>query len=133
MLVPALIQNAIKFIRTNIINILIVIIIFLFILTLFSILGISFNTDNDINSQSKNIKKIITIEGMVANMHADGLCETYKNDPEKIHNICSTLTKENCKIPSCCGILNGENCVGGNKHGPTYHPDKSISWEHRSK
>ena len=136
MLLSGIINDILKFITSNSINILIVIIIFLFILILFSILGISLNK-GDIKNSSKKINKIITIEGMEdnnknnkqsKNIFASGLFKKHENDPEKIHNICATLSNKNCKITSSCGILNNQGCVGGNKHGPTYHPKKIISW-----
>ena len=121
-----IIKDIVKFISVNSINILIVIIIFLFILILFSILGISFN--NDIKKNSTKINKIITIEGMKENMFESGLFEKHANNPEKIHKLCMTLSNKNCKLSSSCGILNNQGCVGGNKHGPTYHPKKINSW-----
>ena len=103
----------------------------LFLLTFFSILGITFSE----NPSTKKIKKTISIEGMSDAVDAvdavddDYICTKHVKHPQVIDKMCNDLSEKSCKIISCCGWLNKEKCVGGDKFGPTYHPDKQTSWQ----
>ena len=130
MILDPFIKYVRNFIKNKWENILIFIIIMLFLLTLFSILGITFSE----NQTTKKIKKTISIEGMRDSADSDNdedKYNVYPKHPEEIDIMCNNLTEKNCKISSDCGWLNKEKCVGGDKIGPTYHPEKQTSWQYR--
>ena len=100
----------------------------LFLLIFFSILGITFSE----NPKTKKIKKTISIEGMRDDVDGDDyICTKHIEKPEEIDKMCNDLSEKSCKRVSCCGWLNKEKCVGGDKLGPTYHPEKQTHWQWR--
>ena len=134
MVLDPIIKYVRNFLKNKWKNILIFIIIMLFLLTFFSILGITFSE----NPSTKKIKKTISIEGMSDAVDAvdavdaiddDYICTKHVKHPQVIDKMCNDLSEKSCKIISCCGWLNKEKCVGGDKFGPTYHPDKQTSWQ----
>ena len=130
MILDPFIKYVRNFIKNKWENILIFIIIMLFLLTLFSILGITFSE----NQTTKKIKKTISIEGMRDSVDGDiheDKYNVYTNHPDEVDKMDNHLTEINCKISSGCGWVNKENCVGGDKFGPTYHPEKQTSWQYR--
>ena len=114
-------------------HVLTLVIIFLTILTIFSILGVNFN-----KIPNHHVKKVVTIESFGSAIDADGTCNKYKDDPDKIDKLCQKLTPKNCSACSCCVLLNGINCAGGDHTGPTFSKrnGKSVDYDyyhHKSK
>lgn len=48
-----------------------------------------------------------------------GICNHYKDYPEKIEAECNKLDKNICASTNCCVLFGGSKCVAGNAHGPT--------------
>jgi hypothetical protein len=47
-----------------------------------------------------------------------GICNHYKNMPEKLEEECGKLDTNLCAATSCCVLLGGAKCVAGNARGP---------------
>lgn len=110
-----------------------VVIIFLTCLSILSILGVNFEAPPD-----HHVKKIVTLESFGSAIDADGACNKYKSDPDKLDKWCKNLSNKSCSACSCCVLLNGVTCAGGDHHGPTFSErnGKSVDYDyyhHKSK
>jgi hypothetical protein len=47
-----------------------------------------------------------------------GICNHYKDMPEKLEEECGKLDSNLCAATSCCVLLGGSKCVAGNARGP---------------
>lgn len=47
-----------------------------------------------------------------------GICNHYKNMPEKLEEECGKLDTNLCAATNCCVLLGGSKCVAGNARGP---------------
>ena len=108
-------------------NAIYVVIFFLTLITIFSLLGVDFNTIYKKN----NVDKIVSFETFgidktdVNADNSESLCEKYAATPHLIEEKCNTFSSQSCNAASCCVCLNGKKFVAGNKHGPTYFSDNN--------
>jgi hypothetical protein len=47
-----------------------------------------------------------------------GICNQYKNSPDKLEQACNAIDKNVCGSTNCCLLLGGAKCVSGNESGP---------------
>ena len=76
-------------------------------------------------NQSKELVKVITLEGMKNNPlttdSSKAFCETNKGF--NLETSCNKLTKYNCGLTSCCIWTSDNKCKAGNKNGPLFNSD----------
>lgn len=48
-----------------------------------------------------------------------GICNHYKDRPEKLEEECGKLNSNLCASTDCCVLFGGSKCVAGNAQGPT--------------
>lgn len=75
------------------------------------------------NEQSKELIKVITIEGMnpLITDSSKAFCETNKGF--NLETSCNALTKHNCGLTSCCIWTSDKKCKAGNQNGPLFGSD----------
>ena len=76
-------------------------------------------------TQSKELIKVITLEGMKNNPlttdSSKAFCETNKGF--NLETSCNALTKYNCGLTSCCIWSSDNKCKAGNQNGPLFGSD----------
>jgi len=75
------------------------------------------NNNNNNNNNNKD-NDFLTINPI------DGFCESYLGDASNLEQACNRLTKNRCLKTSCCVYSSNNKCVAGSKDGPTYKTDK---------
>jgi len=76
-------------------------------------------------TQSKELIKVITLEGMKNNPlttdSSKAFCETNKGF--NLETSCNALTNYNCGLTSCCIWSSDNKCKAGNQNGPLFGSD----------
>lgn len=127
------IRGSYKFIKENILNILLVS-LFLFIILIISVL---YNKNENTTKENMTVEKAEdNIEKRDMNNKTNdlmkqienGFCNKYHGKTHELEKACEKLTNNNCKMSGCCVLANLENkglkCVAGDKQGPTYQNDE---------
>lgn len=110
-------------------KILITIFLILSVIIFINSIGLTLNQ----NKQSKELIKVITIEGMnpLTIDSSKAFCDTNKGF--NLETSCNALTKCNCGLTSCCIWTNNKKCKAGNQNGPLFGSDskgKTISLDY---
>lgn len=99
------------------------IIVFLILSTIIFINSIGLNLNQP--EQSKELIKVITIEGLESNPlttnSSKAFCDTNKGF--NLETGCNKLTKYNCNLTSCCVWTSDNKCKAGNQKGPLFNSD----------
>jgi hypothetical protein len=99
------------------------IVVVLILSIIFFINSIGLNLNDPL--QSKELIKVITIEGLETNpliMNSNtAFCDMNKGFEQEM--ACNKLTKENCNLTSCCIWTSDNKCKAGNEKGPIFSSD----------
>ena len=102
-------------------KIFVIIFLILSVIIFINSIGLNFNEPE----QSKELVKVITMEGMKNNPlttdSSKAFCETNKGF--NLETSCNKLTKYNCGLTSCCIWTSDNKCKAGNQNGPLFGSD----------
>lgn len=86
-------------------------------------IGFNFTSLRSQPEQSKELIKVVTIEGMnpLTIDSSKAFCDTNKGF--NLETECNKLTKYNCGLTSCCIWTSDNKCKAGNQDGPLFGSD----------